>query len=77
MKVERCSSQGDGEDAWSVSSSWETASSTDGRAAVTCLDQFDLIGDGVDRVIVGHRDGTVRVWRPDTDQDVTDAEDRR
>lgn len=31
-------------------------------AAVTCLDSFDLYGDGKEELIVGRRDGTIQVF---------------
>jgi Bardet-Biedl syndrome 7 protein len=31
-------------------------------SAVTCLDSFDLYGDGKEELIVGRRDGTVQVF---------------
>jgi Bardet-Biedl syndrome 7 protein len=31
-------------------------------AAVTCLDTFDLYGDGKEELIVGRRDGTIQVF---------------
>lgn len=34
----------------------------DNLSAVTCLDTFDLYGDGKDELIVGRRDGTVQVF---------------
>lgn len=37
-------------------------SAKDNLSAVTCLDTFDLYGDGKDELIVGRRDGTVQVF---------------
>lgn len=34
----------------------------DNLSAVTCLDTFDLYGDGKDELIVGRRDGTIQVF---------------
>jgi Bardet-Biedl syndrome 7 protein len=34
----------------------------DNLSAVTCLDTFDVYGDGKDELIVGRRDGTVQVF---------------
>ena len=34
----------------------------DGNSAVTCLDTYDLYGDGKEELIIGHRDGTVEVY---------------
>jgi Bardet-Biedl syndrome 7 protein len=31
-------------------------------SAVTCLDTFDLYGDGKEELIVGRRDGTIQVF---------------
>lgn len=36
--------------------------SKDNLSAVTCLDTFDLYGDGKEELIVGRRDGTVQVF---------------
>lgn len=36
--------------------------SGDNSSAVTCLDSFDLYGDGKEELIVGRRDGTIQVF---------------
>lgn len=36
--------------------------SRDNLSAVTCLDTFDLYGDGKEELIVGRRDGTIQVF---------------
>lgn len=36
--------------------------SKDNLSAVTCLDTFDLYGDGKEELIVGRRDGTIQVF---------------
>ena len=36
--------------------------SKDNLSAVTCLDTFDLYGDGKKELIVGRRDGTIQVY---------------
>jgi Bardet-Biedl syndrome 7 protein len=36
--------------------------SKDIMSAVTCLDTFDLYGDGKEELIVGRRDGTIQVY---------------
>lgn len=36
--------------------------SKDNLSAVTCLDSFDLYGDGKEELIVGRRDGTIQVF---------------
>jgi Bardet-Biedl syndrome 7 protein len=36
--------------------------STSSASAVTCLDTFDLYGDGKEELIVGRRDGTIQVY---------------
>lgn len=36
--------------------------SKDNLSAVTCLDTFDIYGDGKEELIVGRRDGTIQVF---------------
>ena len=36
--------------------------SKDNLSAVTCLDTFDLYGDGKEELMVGRRDGTIQVF---------------
>lgn len=36
--------------------------SKDNLSAVTCLDSFDMHGDGKEELIIGRRDGTVQVF---------------
>lgn len=36
--------------------------SRDNLSAVTCIDTFDLYGDGKEELIVGRRDGTIQVF---------------
>ncbi|XP_055849640.1 Bardet-Biedl syndrome 7 protein homolog isoform X2 [Episyrphus balteatus] len=38
--------------------------------AVTCIDTYDLSGDGRDELIIGRRDGTVQVFTMSNDEDI-------
>ncbi|XP_055907849.1 Bardet-Biedl syndrome 7 protein homolog [Eupeodes corollae] len=49
---------------------------TSRTSAVTCIDTYDLLGDGVHSLIVGRRDGTIQVFTMATDED-TDIECRQ
>ena len=39
-------------------------------SAVTCIDTFDLTGDGKDDIIIGRRDGTIQVYTLPFDEEL-------
>jgi Bardet-Biedl syndrome 7 protein len=39
-------------------------------SAITCLDTFDISGDGKNELIVGRRDGTVQIFTMSTNDEI-------